>query len=431
MGIGMETRTVYLRRRKITTRYKKRLIGAGLAGVAACVAAVALVPGTSVVHPGSGAGHDAMPVAAAQVALATAAQSGRTQPRRIYPFSIVPGGVGSRADLQHMIRTDKVVAQHYATFAVDKAVLETVDKPRAVHVSYRKGDKVFWTAKTVMLAKGETLLTDGTSEIRGRCGNRISETAQLPVEEHGPGAEVLDTAMDADADTADHTVAAGYALAAGSAGGSYALQTFANGAGLVGATGAALAETRAANYGSMPAAPDAGGWWVSNGTKLAAATGTATGDAGTGTSTGGTSGGTDTSGTSGSTVDTGGTGTGTDGTGGTTGGTTTSGTGGTTTGGTGGTNTGGTGGTNTGGTDGTGGTNTGGTGNTDTGGGDVPPSSGDPSLPVTLPWPPHLPNQPATPPKDGDVPEPNTLWLSAIAVAALVLLRRKRARPQR
>jgi hypothetical protein len=65
-------------------------------------------------------------------------------------------------------------------------------------VSYRKGDQVYWTAKKVMLAQGETLLSDGSNEMRARCANRISDVAQFPVEAQDPGAEVLDAMMEDD-----------------------------------------------------------------------------------------------------------------------------------------------------------------------------------------------------------------------------------------
>lgn len=116
--------------------------------------------------------------------------------RRIYPYSVVPGGVSSQSELQRVIRTDRVVAAHYATFDAGKARSVVVDKPRAVHVSYRKGDQVYWTAHKVMLAPGETLLSDGRNEMRARCANRISDLPQYPVEAHRPAMEELDHAVE-------------------------------------------------------------------------------------------------------------------------------------------------------------------------------------------------------------------------------------------
>jgi hypothetical protein len=133
---------------------------------------------------------------AAPPALATL--QGNPSPRRVYPYSVVPGGVASQAELVRIVRSDKVVAAHYASYDVSRAHEVTVARPRAVYVSYRKGDKVYWTAKKVMLREGETLLSDGENEMRTRCANRISDVAQFPVEAHAPSAEVLDTASEAE-----------------------------------------------------------------------------------------------------------------------------------------------------------------------------------------------------------------------------------------
>lgn len=116
--------------------------------------------------------------------------------RRIYPYSVVPGGVSGQAELERVIRTDSVVAAHYAGFDADKAHAVVVAKPRAVHVSYRKGDKVYWTAHKVMLAPGETLLSDGRNETRARCANRISDIPQYPVEDHLPTMAELDQPLE-------------------------------------------------------------------------------------------------------------------------------------------------------------------------------------------------------------------------------------------
>ncbi|NNG21413.1 VPLPA-CTERM sorting domain-containing protein [Telluria aromaticivorans] len=174
---------------------QKRAAAAVMLGLAGCTLGIALTWSPDPVAA-------ALPGSPALLALASPAVLERMAgqaPRRIYPYSIVPGGVAGQAELKRIIRTDKVVAEHYATFNVDKAHPVTVSKPRAVHVSYRKGDKVYWTAKKVMLAEGETLLSDGSNEMRARCANRISDVAQFPVEAQEPSAEVLDSVVDEEA----------------------------------------------------------------------------------------------------------------------------------------------------------------------------------------------------------------------------------------
>ena len=116
--------------------------------------------------------------------------------RRVYRYSIVPGGAATQAELARIVRSDKVVAAHYAGFDVDQARLATVAAPRAVYVSYRKGDKVYWTAKKVMLRAGETLLTDGRNQMRARCANRMSDVPRFPVEAHAPRPQALDALED-------------------------------------------------------------------------------------------------------------------------------------------------------------------------------------------------------------------------------------------
>ncbi len=183
----------YSRRLLSRARLRKRIAAVAGAGLVAATAVLMLTWKPD-------------PVAAAVPAPFLPAQalngpSGAAEPlqrglRRIYPYSVVPGGVSGQSELQRIIRTDSVVAAHYATFDSSKARAVVVDKPRAVHVSYRKGDKVYWTAHKVMLAPGETLLSDGRNEMRARCANRISDLPQYPVEAHRPAMEELDQAIE-------------------------------------------------------------------------------------------------------------------------------------------------------------------------------------------------------------------------------------------
>jgi len=101
--------------------------------------------------------------------------------RPLYPYSVIPGGVASRAELTYAVFHDPVVAGHYADFDLAKARIVRLDRDRAVYVSYRLGDRVYWTKKTLRLFKGEALITDGVHEARTRCGNRLSDTPLGPV----------------------------------------------------------------------------------------------------------------------------------------------------------------------------------------------------------------------------------------------------------
>ena len=130
---------------------------------------------------------------AADASMAAAPVAASVSPRPVYRHSIVPGGAYSQKDVAAAVGRDAVVAAHYQPIDLERLRPVTVTAARAVYVSYRRGNDVYWTKKPVMLAPGETLLTDGTSEIRARCGNRVSAHSQLPVAADEPAVTVLDT----------------------------------------------------------------------------------------------------------------------------------------------------------------------------------------------------------------------------------------------
>jgi len=103
--------------------------------------------------------------------------------RTVYPYSVIAGGAQSPQELREAMASDPVVAQHYADFDITKAHRVTLDAPKLVYVSYRIGNKVFWTKNKLALRKGEAMLSDGSNMARTRCGNRISV---LPVRPNAP-----------------------------------------------------------------------------------------------------------------------------------------------------------------------------------------------------------------------------------------------------
>jgi hypothetical protein len=106
--------------------------------------------------------------------------------KRNYPYSVIPGGARSREELTDAIARDSVVAAHYRSISVGSVHAETVSEDRLAYMSYRIGNKIYWTKNKVRLAKGETILTDGVTQVRGRCGNCISLQPMGPTSDDEP-----------------------------------------------------------------------------------------------------------------------------------------------------------------------------------------------------------------------------------------------------
>jgi hypothetical protein len=117
------------------------------------------------------------------------------QHRVYYPYSVIPGGVASPAELETLIKHDPEIAQHFEDFDLKKVELVKVARPRSVYVSYRVGNLIFWTTRKLTLQKGELLLTDGTRTIRSRCGNDVSETPKEPTSPGEPTTAELETPL--------------------------------------------------------------------------------------------------------------------------------------------------------------------------------------------------------------------------------------------
>ncbi len=115
----------------------------------------------------------------------------------LYPYSVIPGGVQSVEELKNAIAKDPVASAEYAGFRLEHARIIRLDRERSMHVSYRLGDRVYWTKGELTLAKGETLITDGTQTARTRCGNMIAESIVAQVSPDEPSALELNTPIPA------------------------------------------------------------------------------------------------------------------------------------------------------------------------------------------------------------------------------------------
>jgi len=113
--------------------------------------------------------------------------------RPLLPYSVIPGGAADGTELRTAIAHDPVVAGHYLPFDLAKIHVIRLDRDRTMYVSYRMGDYVYWTKRKLLLPRGETLLTDGQHLARTRCGNRLSETAEVPTSLREPERAALET----------------------------------------------------------------------------------------------------------------------------------------------------------------------------------------------------------------------------------------------
>ena len=119
----------------------------------------------------------------------------KTSLRPVYPYSVIPGGAYSPAELKAKLASDETAARHYGSFHLAQAKIVKAGSARPVYVSYRKGGSIYWTRRPIRLTPDEALLTDGSQFARARCGNRISDTPQGPVAESldsEPSPEMLD-----------------------------------------------------------------------------------------------------------------------------------------------------------------------------------------------------------------------------------------------
>jgi hypothetical protein len=106
-------------------------------------------------------------------------------PRRNYLFSVIPWGVTSAEELRSWRIADQVVAEHYVNFG-SSVTFNRLPRETYFFISYRRGDKTFWTRQKHPLPKGELVFSDGQNLARARCGNRLSPVPISPTEIGGP-----------------------------------------------------------------------------------------------------------------------------------------------------------------------------------------------------------------------------------------------------
>jgi hypothetical protein len=111
--------------------------------------------------------------------------------RKVYPYSIVPGGAENVHEAK-IDMSDPAVKVNYAGFNLDQLREEKLKTDLVGYVSYRMGDRVYWTSKKLTLHAGEVVFTDGAHIARGRCLNCYSALPMSPVRPKEPTEKTLD-----------------------------------------------------------------------------------------------------------------------------------------------------------------------------------------------------------------------------------------------
>ena len=115
--------------------------------------------------------------------------------RKVYPYSIVPGGAENLDDAKRAMN-DPAVKANFAGFDFPKLRQVKLAKNLSGYVSYRWDERIYWTSKMLTLRVDETVFTDGVRLVRGRCMNPYSPVAMLPVGPNEPTEQVLDTPVE-------------------------------------------------------------------------------------------------------------------------------------------------------------------------------------------------------------------------------------------
>lgn len=115
--------------------------------------------------------------------------------RWVYPYSIVPGGARTVEEAKRAM-SDPAVRGLYAAVNLKNLKQVTLAEDISGYVSYRFGDKIYWTSNKLHLKAGETVYTDGQNIVRGRCLNTYSTHPMMPTRPHEPKEVIMDTSVE-------------------------------------------------------------------------------------------------------------------------------------------------------------------------------------------------------------------------------------------
>ncbi len=96
-----------------------------------------------------------------------------------YPYSVVPGGIRSMADLRRAMNSSATIFNHFVGFDFQRATYTRVTG--CYFISLLK-DEIRWTKKCIWL-HNEPAITDGNFVILTRCANRVAMRPKVPIED--------------------------------------------------------------------------------------------------------------------------------------------------------------------------------------------------------------------------------------------------------
>ena len=182
-GLSSACRRVLRRSTRRWLRHNRWFI----AGLAVSATAVSLPLSLALVH---GSKLDSQATVKSPVKYATVMVVQQVK-RKVYPYSIVPGGADNVLQAKQAM-SEPAIRANYADFDLAHLREVTLTTNLTGYVSYRWGDKIYWTAKMLTLHAGEKVFTDGVHIARGRCLNCYSTRKMSPTRSHEPTEKALD-----------------------------------------------------------------------------------------------------------------------------------------------------------------------------------------------------------------------------------------------
>jgi len=101
-------------------------------------------------------------------------------------YALLRGGFSSVDEFFERVHDDPVLHTFYGDCADRNASMHALPEDITVFSTFRKGDKIKWAQKPLLLKKGEYVMTFCGSTVLARCGNLISVSPMQPSEDVAP-----------------------------------------------------------------------------------------------------------------------------------------------------------------------------------------------------------------------------------------------------